>query len=241
MIAYKRKMIITILTSIPFLSWGQGMSSEDVETDTIPLQPFSGRIVGIDVSHHTGVINWEKVKLQGINFAYIKSTEGCDIVDSRFQYNVQKAHLAGIPVGAYHYFSFNLAGKSQAKHFLRNVDVLNMDLPPVIDIEEDDRMNFPQNTKHIASQIYEFIAQIQKTTLRKVVIYANQYAYHKYIEGRFENNPIWICSIGQAPKIASKWHIWQKWHNGLCPGAPRVVDINLFNGDSKEWMEFLTY
>jgi len=32
--------------------------------------------VGLDVSHHNGDIDWEKVKKAGFQFAFIKATEG---------------------------------------------------------------------------------------------------------------------------------------------------------------------
>ncbi|MBW2706938.1 MAG: lysozyme, partial [Deltaproteobacteria bacterium] len=38
----------------------------------------------IDVSHHQGKIDWQKLRRAGIDFAYIKATEGGDFRDPRF-------------------------------------------------------------------------------------------------------------------------------------------------------------
>src|SRR5215831_10697695 len=59
---------------------------------------------GIDVSHHQGHIAWTKLPRQGVDFAYIKATEGSDHVDKRFSINWRAAHAAGVRRGAYHFF-----------------------------------------------------------------------------------------------------------------------------------------
>ena len=197
------------------------------------------QIVGIDVSMHTGLINWDIIKRQGVDFAYIKSTEGADYLDPRYLYNVKEAKSAGLPVGAYHFFRFHRTGREQADNFLSQVDVRYLDLPPVVDVEEWGQYNFSKNASFVSAEVQSFINHIESRTNRRVVIYADKNSFKKYIEGRFQHNPIWICSIGKAPQISQKWTLWQKSQRGKCSGASGLIDINLFNGDSKEWKEFL--
>ncbi|MBP1640141.1 MAG: glycoside hydrolase family 25 [Bacteroidetes bacterium] len=197
------------------------------------------QIVGIDVSMHTGIINWDIIKRQGVDFAYIKSTEGADYLDPRYLYNLREAKSAGLPVGAYHFFRFHRTGKEQAANFLSQVDVRSLDLPPVVDVEEWGQYNFSKNAGYVSAEVQSFINNIENKTNRRVVIYADKNSFKKYIEGKFRNNPIWICSIGKAPQISQKWTLWQKSQRGKCSGASGIVDINLFNGDNRDWKEFL--
>ena len=44
-------------------------------------------IRGIDVSHHQGSIDWNAIAASGVEFAYIKATEGGDWIDHRFKEN----------------------------------------------------------------------------------------------------------------------------------------------------------
>src|SRR3546814_10025509 len=60
---------------------------------------------GIDVSHHQGAIDWERVAADGVEFAYLKATEGGGFSDPRFVSNARGAKAAGIKVGAYHYYT----------------------------------------------------------------------------------------------------------------------------------------
>src|SRR5687768_3711582 len=65
---------------------------------------------GIDVSHHQGVIEWSLLSGQGVDFAYIKASEGGDFVDPAFARNWDGAGRAGIRRGAYHFFTLCRSG-----------------------------------------------------------------------------------------------------------------------------------
>ncbi|MDI6837073.1 MAG: GH25 family lysozyme, partial [Rhizobiaceae bacterium] len=79
-------------------------------------------IQGIDVSHHQGDIDWHKLAAQPkVRFAIIKSTEGGDFRDGKFDENWRRAGEAGIVRGAYHFFTFCRAGKEQALNVLATV------------------------------------------------------------------------------------------------------------------------
>jgi lysozyme len=52
-------------------------------------------IRGVDVSHHQGSIDWTQVAGDGVQFAYLKATEGRDHRDARFAANWSGAAAAG--------------------------------------------------------------------------------------------------------------------------------------------------
>src|SRR5947209_6787629 len=87
---------------------------------------------GIDVSHHQGHIAWAKLPRQGVDFAYIKATEGADHVDRRFSINWRAADAAGMRRGAYHFFTLCRSGRDQAAHFVRYVPPETAALPPAV-------------------------------------------------------------------------------------------------------------
>src|SRR5262249_30419769 len=65
--------------------------------------PSEFPVLGIDVSHHQGPIDWPQVAVAGVGFAYIKATEGKDLSDPMFRVHWRAADAAGIPRGAYHF------------------------------------------------------------------------------------------------------------------------------------------
>jgi GH25 family lysozyme M1 (1,4-beta-N-acetylmuramidase) len=60
-------------------------------------------IQGIDVYNGDGAVNWTTAKNAGIQFAFVKATEGVNFVDARFAANMQNANAAGVYVGPYHF------------------------------------------------------------------------------------------------------------------------------------------
>src|SRR5687768_11775294 len=60
-------------------------------------------MLGIDVSHHQGTINWTRVAESGQRFAFHKATEGATFVDDQYVTNRGKAGEVSIPFGAYHF------------------------------------------------------------------------------------------------------------------------------------------
>jgi lysozyme len=92
---------------------------------------FSNR--GIDVSRHQGTIDWRKVVVDDVAFAYLKASEGGDHRDREFVRNLAEATKIGLRVGAYHFFTFCRLAIDQAKNFVDAVPPGATQLPPVVD------------------------------------------------------------------------------------------------------------
>ena len=98
---------------------------------------------GVDVSYHNGIIDWQKLKAAGIDFAICRSSYGKKHFDETFQRNVTGAHNAGLICGAYHY-SYALSPNDAAeeaqycKWLIDNCGVL-LELPVFFDMEDADR------------------------------------------------------------------------------------------------------
>ena len=58
---------------------------------TFAIEPIGNKIYeGIDVSAWQGIIDYEKVKSDGVEIVYIKASEGNGYVDPYFENNYQK-------------------------------------------------------------------------------------------------------------------------------------------------------
>ncbi|MDR3645072.1 MAG: GH25 family lysozyme, partial [Clostridia bacterium] len=90
---------------------------------------------GVDVSSYQGIIDWNVLSKQHIDFAFIKATEGSSSHDQQFRYNWENANKTQLKVGAYHFFSFDSSGSAQANNFIGIVPRQAESLPPVVDIE----------------------------------------------------------------------------------------------------------
>ncbi len=92
-------------------------------------------IQGIDVSKFQGKIDWASVRSGGTRFAFIKATEGGNLVDERFVENWDGAKQAGVSRGAYHFMFWCRPADEQAAWFKRTVPNDPDALPPVLDLE----------------------------------------------------------------------------------------------------------
>lgn len=69
---------------------------------------------------------------QDIQFAFIKATEGSSFQDPLFKQNWEQANRKNMRIGAYHFFSYDSKGSTQAANFIKTVSLKNNDLPPVM-------------------------------------------------------------------------------------------------------------
>ena len=87
-------------------------------------------VVGVDVSSYQGTIDWKTLASQNVSFAFIKATEGSSTIDAYFEKNWAGASETNLRIGAYHFFSFESPGETQADLFCSTVTLVDNMLPP---------------------------------------------------------------------------------------------------------------
>jgi GH25 family lysozyme M1 (1,4-beta-N-acetylmuramidase) len=93
-------------------------------------------LAGIDVSHYQRKIDWGAVAGSGVQFCFIKATEGGRDVDASFKGHWQGAATAGLIRGAYHFFRPQAPVSTQADLFAHTLGELQPgDLRPALDLE----------------------------------------------------------------------------------------------------------
>lgn len=204
--------------------------------------PADYSIHGIDVSRYQDEISWPdvramQVKNVRIGFAFIKATEGIDMVDQQFRRNMTETKKAGIPRGAYHFFIGSESGKMQAQNFIETVTLKPGDLPPVLDVETTNGASVADLQQRIA----DWLAVTEKKYGAKPLIYTNVDFYNNFLAGRFDNYPLWVAHYlaKDRPAISRSWSFWQHNEKGNVTGIRSHVDFNVFNGDSAAFRKLL--
>ena len=202
--------------------------------DDISLHPTrSGGIVGIDVSHHNGKINWKAVKSDrpDLAFVYVKCTEGATYVDPEFKANAKGAREQGFNVGAYHYFRMSSSAQDQFRNFKKNLDAIEFNLIPMVDVEKDDG----KPRKELQDSLSVFLALIKDGYGVKPMLYGTNSSYNKYCAPEFNDYLMYIGRYGKdAPivKGAGYYTIWQYSESGKIKGIPKPVDLCRFHPKS---------
>ena len=183
---------------------------------------------GIDVSHHQGRIDWPRVGQSGVEFAFIKATEGRDFSDSRFPENWSGADAAGIARGAYHFFTFCTSGKAQAEHFLRIVPPVAGALAPVADVEFVGNCTRHPSMEAVRAELVVFLEEVERAWGAAPIIYTTPEAHRRLLGAGFERHPLWLRSVFSQPEpdAYGGWSVWQFSETGAVPGIRGPVDLN---------------
>lgn len=190
-------------------------------------------VKGIDVSAHNGMMNLDAAAADGIEFVFIKATEGKSFRDENFAINYLKAGHAGLKRGAYHFFRFDVDGIQQAENLLKAVAGRPMELGLVIDVEQHGN---PEDVDpdSIAARLRDMV-DILIMSGHRVTFYSNRDGYDKYVFPTLPGYPLWICSFKDENAQMSDWTFWQYDHHGKVAGIRGDVDLNVFHGSRSDW------
>lgn len=198
--------------------------------------PDSYPVHGIDVARFQGPIDWRRVRQAGIAFAFIKATEGGDLLDPMFRDHRRGAQRAGIPWGAYHFFYFCRPAAEQARWFIRNVPRSAGSLPHVLDMEWNPYS--PTCTRRpdgatVRREAQIFLDMLEAHYGRRPIVYTTPDFYRQTGIGRLPGTEFWLRSVADHPSRVypgKRWTFWQYTGTGLVPGVSGGVDINVFHG-----------
>lgn len=183
---------------------------------------------GIDVSGHQGTIDWQPLPAQGVDFAYIKATEGGDFTDRRFAENWGGSGKAGIRRGAYHFFTLCRPGAEQAAHFIATVPNDPSALPPAVDLEYVGNCSARPAPATVHRELEAFLAEVEAHYGQPALLYLTSEFDEDYrISERFDR-PLWLRSIYFEPRFGARsWSVWQASQFRMLDGIDGRVDWNV--------------
>lgn len=196
---------------------------------------------GIDVSNHNGVIDWEKVKAAGVDFAIIRIGYGSDIEsqdDEQAIRNIQECERLGIAWAAYLYsYALTVKGAiSEAEHALRVIKGFAPPLGVWFDMEDADGYKAGKGLNVYNER--ELITEMCKTFCDKIAeagyktgIYANKnYFDNVIIAEQVADYDKWLAHWGiDEPSMPCLF--WQYTSDGSVNGINGRVDMDYYYGE----------
>lgn len=196
-------------------------------------------VSGIDLSHYQGEVDWPVLAQQNIMFAYIKATEGSSHTDARFAYNWEESGKTDLAAGAYHFFSFDSSGDTQADHFIHTVGNRSGMLPPAVDVEYyADKKSNPPDPESVREQLQIMLDRLEEYYHKPPVLYSTEDVWETYLKGHFDEYPLWIRNVVTKPDSQADWYFWQYTNRGRLngyAGEETFIDLNVFYGDIESW------
>ena len=176
----------------------------------------------IDVSYHNGVIDWAKVKADGVEGAIIRCGFGDNITsqdDEQFKRNADECTRLGIPFGVYIYsYAKTIAqAESEAQHVLRLIAGYKLSYPVYLDLEQ-------AGTETGAIERANRFGDIIEAAGYWCGVYANKNWWDNYLVGltRFTR---WVARYNSTLGMDNV-DIWQYTSGGAVDGISGSVDMN---------------
>lgn len=202
----------------------------DVHFYPQPPESVSHWLAGIDVSHYQGEVYWQTVQNIGVDFAFIKATEGIHYRDPTYFEHATALQNSSIYSGAYHFFLPAENAIQQAKHFVKTVKQHQHrhQLAPVLDIE----ITQGQTPQAIKAAVDEWLEYVEDALNCRPVIYTDIRYWQTTLAAR-NDYPLWLAEYASQLQIPDKQkshlRVWQYSNKGRVTGVQHVVDLNLID------------
>lgn len=185
---------------------------------------------GVDVSHNQGVIDWQKVKADGVDFAIIRCGYGANQQnqdDRQWLNNVLECEKYGIPYGAYLYsYADTVAkAKSEAAHVLRLVRGHKLTYPIYYDLEDNSILSHT-NAKQRKKIIETFTGIIRKSGYATGVFAPKSWFEKELPQSAFSSCDKWVAHWNTKCTYQGSYQMWQSTNRGSVAGISGPVDIN---------------
>lgn len=224
-------------------------------------------VYGIDVSkyQHYNSVKWNELALysdvygdvyayptknhshmQPVTFVFIKATQGVT-QDPFYQQHIKNARKHHVIVGNYHFFTIGDDINAQINNFTKMVNFTKGDLPPVLDIESEynDQKTYivklkKYGIKKMQDDAIKWLTAVESYYGVKPIIYTSEvWKKHFLTDRRFDNYEFWISRYYNVePKKETKWTFWQRTCKAIPHGYNGEIDVNIFNGDYKAFLNY---
>lgn len=200
---------------------------------------------GIDVSKYQGDIDWQKVKADGISFAYIRvgyrgyGAEGKLSPDPYYKTNIVNAAAAGIDVGVYIFSQATTEAEAveEANYVIDLIRGLPVSLQLILDYEfasgangATGRLYDAHLSRDAATNVCIAFCNRVKSAGYDPMVYANKVMLTNYLDGeRIANSgKVWLAQYASRATYEGTYQVWQYSSNGAVNGISGRVDMNFW-------------
>ena len=192
---------------------------------------------GIDVSSFQGVIDWESVAQDGVEFAIIRMGirgygTGKLVVDEQFEANMEGALAAGLDVGVY-FFSAAVSEEEaieEADFLIEAMAPYGIQCTVVLDIEDVNSDSARTNglTKEQWTDHAIAFCERVKAAGYTPMIYGNLQSFMLMLDlTRLEEYDKWFAAYIPSFYYPYDFEVWQYSDSGTVSGISEPVDLNI--------------
>lgn len=250
-----KKIIAAVLAALLLCGCSERPQPTERPTDppvTLPQSPYTAQdyryedgfltctagetVLGVDVSSHQEVIDWQQVAAAGIQFAFVRLgnrgyESGQLSADTYAMANLTGAQEAGLLVGAY-LFSQAVSveeAKEEAAFALEILDEFQLDLPLVYDWEyvNEEARTAQVDARTLTDCTKAFCIAVEEAGYESMIYFNSYQATDLLYLNELEAYPWWLAMYDVSMDFPCKADLWQYTKTGSVPGIEGNVDVNL--------------
>ncbi|MCC3868104.1 SH3 domain-containing protein [Terrisporobacter mayombei] len=201
---------------------------------------LSSAQLGIDVSKWNGLIDWNKVKASGVDYAIIRAGYGSSTVDPYFHENIKGAINAGVEVGVY-WFSYattSAQAKIEAQKCVETIDPYKdkISYPVFFDFEYDSVDYAAKQgvtvTKSLATNMSNaFLDYVENQGYLGGLYTNDDFGSRYFSDDLLSSSYLWIAQYSSVNTYPRQYMMWQYTDNGTIEGigtssSQKYFDMN---------------
>ena len=161
---------------------------------------------GIDISQYQGAIHWEEVLLtkHPLRFVLVRATMGKDGVDAQYGINWRSIKQCGFKRGAYHYYRPSENSTQQANNFIKNVQLVPGDLPPILDIEKTSKI---QSNENLVKGVKNWLKIIENHYGIKPIVYTGAHFYNDHLNNNLNGYLVNDVSLVDKGVLVNEYNV----------------------------------
>ncbi|SDB08282.1 Glycosyl hydrolases family 25 [Pseudobutyrivibrio sp. YE44] len=246
---YPEYIVVAANQKYNFVPINEDLAKNSFDIDNLQVDEKTGRYnyvkdgsvvskFGIDVSSHQGDIDWQAVKDDGVEFAFIRAVyrgygTGKLVVDEKCLENIEGAQAVGIDVGVY-VFSQAISNAEVLEEAGTVIDLLQgyeLQLPIVYDVEKVSDSDARTNGLSVEDR-----TALTKTFLNAVKDAGYQPMFYHNTEmgamlldlAKLTDYPKWFAGYNKEFYWPYEYQIWQYSEKGSVNGIQGNVDLDLW-------------
>ena len=231
-----RDKLIDILEDVPVFAYDP--KDFYLENGRMRCADKSVRLVhGIDVSAHQGIIDWNRVKADGVDFAIIRAgyrgySVGNLVADSNFGMNIRNALAAGIEVGVYVFSQAvnETEALEEADFVLDAIRGYPVTLPVVFDweiVNSENGRTRGVSTQQLMACTKAFCLRVQRAGYAPMVYFNADWGYLNFDLSQITQYDFWLAQYKEQPDFYYNFKYWQYTSKGSVDGISGNVDLDV--------------
>lgn len=246
---YPESLVVPSSEGYYFFEINEALAKNDYNIENLYVDENTGRYTytddahgtakfGIDVSSFQGNIDWQAVRADGVEFAFIRAAyrgygSGKLVEDEKCRANVDGAHAAGIPVGLYVFTQAVNEAEilEEAQVAISVASEKGIELPIVLDVEKTQDSSGRGNALSVEERtalVRTFCEAVSNAGYTPMIYHNTEMGAVLLDLTQLSEYDKWFAGYNKELYWPYEYKIWQYTDSGSVNGISGNVDLDLW-------------